>query len=68
MTYTLIEPPDDLYSDSALETWEEHLTWVERLAREDPNDEGVRYSLDEARYWVAVLRRERAENDPPHSS
>ena len=57
MTYSLIEPPEDLYSESALGVWTAHLERLERLLREDPGNEGVRMSLAEAVETIELIRR-----------
>ena len=57
MTYSLIEPPDDLYSESALEVWTTHLERLRLLLREDSDNEGVRASLAEAEQTIDLIRR-----------
>ena len=61
MKYTLIEPPYDRYSDSALEVWEAHLQRLEAMHEADPDDEGVKSSLKMAECTVAAMRRDRAD-------
>ena len=57
MKYTIIEPPEDRYSDSSLRVWEDHLNMLEQKLRDDPKDEGVQSALYGARRTVERLRR-----------
>ena len=63
MTYTIIEPPDDLFSSNARSVWTEHLERLEQMHRADPQDLGVRASLDLAK---ATLDRIRRQSVPPN--
>ena len=55
MTY-MIDPPDDRYSDSALEVWERHLQQLQRLIEANPNDDILKSSLSGAERTIARIR------------
>ena len=52
----MIDPPDDRYSDSALEVWERYLRRLQRLRDSNPNDEILMSSILEAKRTIAQLR------------
>ena len=62
MAYSLIEPPDDRYSDAALEIWENHLLWLQELHLADPDNEGVESSMFEAKHTIAQMRSSHHES------
>ena len=56
----MIDPPDDRYSDSALEVWEKHLQQLQRLIEANPNDEMLKLSLSGAELTIARIRERSA--------